>query len=521
VADLLLRGGLVVDGGSGEPRRADVAVTAGRIQSVATDPARAADVIDCTDRLVLPGFVDAHSHADAAIFQPDTQRALLRQGVTTIIAGQDGVSYAPGDGGYATEYFAALLGPHPLYRGGGVGALLAGYDQAVRCNVGYLVPHGTVRYEVMGRADRAPTDAERRAMLRLVARAMAEGALGMSSGLDYVPGLFADAAELTLLCTEVARADGIYVAHMRGGYESHSRVGVDEVRAIQDGSGVRAHISHLHGPAALLLELLAGEPELTFDAYPYRAGFTLLSMPVLPADLLALGSRQAAERLADPVVRGRLLRDWLPRVAAQPHLGAGWTQRVTLGYVGAPGYRWAAGYTIAAAAARAGRDPDTFMLDLLAASDLAVSAVMPLPPGRSADELAAVLTHDAHLVGTDGIYLGTHPHPRAWGTFGRYLARYVRERAELSWAQAAAHLSSRAAVRFRLGRRGFIRPGYLADLAVIDPATVADTATYGSPRGLGTGIADVLVAGIPVLRDGELTEALPGTGLRRAPAAER
>jgi N-acyl-D-amino-acid deacylase len=282
-------GGQVVGGARPGPRRADVLVSAGRIEAILDPggrPPAGAEVVDCAGRLVMPGFVDTHSHADAAVFEPDVQRALLRQGVTTIIAGQDGVSYAPGDGRYASGYFAALNGAHPAYRGGGVAGLLAGYDGRIPLNVGYLVPHGTVRHEVMGSADRAATVAELDAMRRLVAAGLSEGAVGLSSGLDYVPGLFADAGELALLCRPVAEAGGVYVTHMRGGYETNAKAGVDEVRLICRDSGVRAHISHLHGPAPLLLGLVAGARsegiDLTFDAYPYRAGCTLLSMPRCP-----------------------------------------------------------------------------------------------------------------------------------------------------------------------------------------------------------------------------------------------
>ena len=159
----------------------------------------------------MPGFIDAHSHADAAVFSTDVQRGLLRQGVTTVIAGQDGVSYAPGDGAYATEYFGALNGRHPTYGGGGVAELLASYDEATPINVGYLVPAGTVRHEIRGYSAGSSTPAEIAAMCELVATGLEEGALGLSTGLDYVPNIHADTAELTALCRPVAAASGIYV----------------------------------------------------------------------------------------------------------------------------------------------------------------------------------------------------------------------------------------------------------------------------------------------------------------------
>ena len=170
------------------------------------------------------------------------------RGVTTVIVGQDGVSFAPGDGRYATEYFAALNGAHPYYAGGGVAALLAGYHGRTAVNVGYLVPHGTVRHEVMGSDDRAPTVAELARMRALIAEGLAEGALGLSTGLDYAPGLFADTVELADLARTVAAAGALYVTHMRGGYEGNAPAGIAEVSEIATSSGVSAHVSHLHGP---------------------------------------------------------------------------------------------------------------------------------------------------------------------------------------------------------------------------------------------------------------------------------
>ena len=521
--DLVLRGGRVIDPARHEAVPADVHLHGDRIVAVvehgAQDADTAAEVLDCTGRLILPGFVDTHSHADAAVFDPDVQHALLRDGVTTIVAGQDGVSFAPGDGDYATEYFRALNGRHPGYSGGGVGMLLDSYQGRTRLNIAYLVPHGTVRFEVMGLDDRPPNDAELATMLALVAAGLSDGAVGLSSGLDYVPGRFAATSELAVLCTAVAAADAVYVTHMRGGYEHNSSVGIDEVIEICQRSGARAHVSHYHGPGPELIGLLdsalQGGSDITFDAYPYRSGCTLLSMPMLPDDLLVRGTDATLAALADDAVRSHLIHEYLPGVARLPYMGQGWSERLTLAHIAAPKYGWCVGMSLQAAAAASGRGLEDFTLDLLSASRLDVSAVLPLPPGRSIDELAMLVRHPAHMVGSDGIYQVGHPHPRGWGTFGRILSRHVRERADLTWSQASHHLSSAPVNRFGLGQRGAVRPGWMADLIVVDPETVADRATYASPRELTLGIDDVLVAGIPVLRRGALTNTRPGRGVRR------
>lgn len=453
------------------------------------------------------------------MFDPAVQLALLRQGVTSIIVGQDGVSYAPGDGGYASDYFGALLGEHPTYRGGGVAELLASYDGRSPLNVAYLVPHGTVRYEVMGRDNRAPDARELATMTELVTLGLADGACGFSTGLDYSPGQYADIAELSALCRPVARSGGVHVTHMRGGYEYNSAAGVAEVRKICEETGVPAHISHYHGPIPLVVDVLDDARrdgiDLTFDAYPYRAGYTLLSMPMLPAELLALGTDEVVLRLTDSGVRRKIIEVHLPTLDDHPSIRSGWARRMRLAHVAAHDWNWAEGLTVAEAAARARCDVGVFVLDLLVATRLAATAVMPLPPGRTIDELATLIRHEAYMLGTDGIYLGGHPHPRAWGSFARVLARHVRDRKDISWGTAAGRLAATPARRFALGPRGRVQPGSIADLIIVDPDSIHDAATYSCSRALARGIDDVLVAGTPVLATGQLTGALPGRGLRR------
>ena len=276
---LVMRGGTVVDGQG--MRRADVAVEGNTVSAVGDLIVGPDDhVIDCRGRYVLPGFVDTHSHADGLMEDESVQRSLLMQGVTTVIAGQDGASYAPGDGGYAREYFAAINGDHPSYSGGGVAEYLAAIDGRSRLNLAYLVPAGTVRWEVCGRSTTPADDAQRATMVALVEEGMREGAVGLSTGLDYVPGVFASADEIAALCAPVARTGSIYVTHIRGGYEANSAAGVNEIARVSAASGARIHISHFHAQAHIVYDQLdalrrAGV-DATFDAYPYTRGCTLL-----------------------------------------------------------------------------------------------------------------------------------------------------------------------------------------------------------------------------------------------------
>ena len=514
---LVMRGGTVVDGQG--MRRADVAVEGDTVSEVGDLTVGPDDhVVDCRGRYVLPGFVDTHSHADGLMEDESVQRSLLKQGVTTVITGQDGVSYAPGNGGYASQYFAAINGEHPSYSGGGVAEYLAAVDGRSRLNLAYLVPAGTVRWEVCGRSTTPADDEQRAAMVALVDEGMRGGAVGLSTGLDYVPGLFASADEIAVLCEPVARNGGVYVTHMRGGYEDKSAAGIAEIARISAASGARIHISHFHAQAHIVHDQLdalrrAGV-DATFDAYPYTRGCTLLGMPLLPPELSALPADTVVEVITDPAERQRLRRDWFPTVERNASLGPEWPSMITLAHVAAPEFGWAHGLTLEDAAAKAGTDVIDLALDVLAASRLQVNAVMAVRHEHPVAELARIFSHPGHMGGSDGIFIGAHPHPRARGTFARYLREYVRETQEWSWFNAVGHLSTAPAARFGLGRRGRVAAGWFADLIVVDPRTVADTATYDEPLGEAVGIDDVLVAGVPVLANGALAHSTPGRGLR-------
>lgn len=518
---VVVRGGAVVDGTGAEPRRGDVAIEGGVITAIGEVEALPGDdVLDATGRLVLPGLIDAHSHADGAVFRPDVQLALLRQGVTTVICGQDGVSYAPGDGAWASRYFAAINGPHPTFSGGSVADLLATYEGTTPLGVGYLVPAGTVRHEVMGMDAGSPTAAQLAQMAGRVAAGLSHGALGLSTGLDYVPGIFADARELAALCAPVAAAGGLYVTHMRGGYETNSAAGLDEIAEICRLSGVRAHVSHFHVDATdgirLFDQLAATGADVSFDMYPYTRGCTLVAMALLPPEYSALDVTDTLARLYDPAERARLRREWFPTIADKPSLGPEWPTMVTIAH--APATPDAAGLTLAAEAQRRGVDVIDATCDLLIDNTLEVSAVMAVRDERPTENLARLFAHPAHTGGSDGIFIGAAPHPRGWGTFARFLGLYTREGAAYSWGEAARHLAGHPAERFGLGDRGILSPGRRADLILVDPATVADTATYAEPTSLAVGIEDVLVAGVRVLAGGALTGATPGAAARPSKA---
>ncbi|MFI7441444.1 amidohydrolase family protein [Nonomuraea indica] len=505
--DVIISGGRVLDGTGAPPYRADLAVSGDRVAAVGRlDGARAGTVIDASGRLVAPGFVDCHAHGDAAVFDPAVQRAALRQGVTTFVLGQDGLSFAPGSAatvGYASRYFAAVNGAPPIDGPLTVGALLDCYDGAVAVNTAYLIPHGTIRYDVMGPSPDAAGPGDLARMRAHVERGLADGAVGLSSGLEYLPGRYASAAELAALCEPLGGLP--YVTHMRA-YGDGAAAGMTEVTEIALASGAAVHVSHLHGPAGVLLplveEVLGRDVDLTFDTYPYLRGSTILAMVVLPPDVPGAEPDRALEMLAS----GELDTWW-------PGLEQTWP-RLTISH--APGLEWAEGLGMVEAAERAGVAPAEFCRRLLVETRLEAGCVSARPDeGPEGEEsVRRMLRHPAQTGGSDGIYVGGHPHPRGFGAFARFLGRHVRELGDWTWQEAIVHLASHPARRFGLADRGLLRPGFAADVVVFDPATVADRATYAAPRSLAVGVDDVLVSGTRVLTGGEPTGATPGRALR-------
>ncbi|HEY8457520.1 MAG TPA: amidohydrolase family protein [Actinopolymorphaceae bacterium] len=516
--DLLIIGGTIVDGTGGAAYRADVGVRGATIEAIGDlDGSSAATVVDARDRLVMPGFIDAHVHADAVLPRSDVQLAMLRQGVTTVILGQDGLSFAPGSAAtvdYVTRYFAAVAGTPPpelLGPDGGctVAGLLSFYDRRTPINVAYLVPLGTVRHEVLGAEDR-PAGDRLGAMQRLVEQGLEEGAVGVSTGLEYVPGVFADLDELAALCRPAARVGAPYVSHLRS-YDGGTAPGMDEARTLGEVAEIPIHVSHYRGRAEPLLAHLARceatGVDVTFDAYPHVYGNTILAMRALPAWVQSGGVDATLARLRDAEVRAKLAATWFPSVVAS-------LTGAVLTYVADPDFRWAEGLTLAQCCERTGLDVSEFVCEVLLASELVVGALVP-SAGGDEDDIRAMLRDGRHIGCSDAIYLGGHPHPRGWGAFARFLGHHTRTLGDWTWAEAAWHLAGHPASRFGLVGRGVIAEGAHADLVIVDPDAVGDRATYEQPRDLAEGIQDVVVAGELVLRNGDLTGLTPGRALRR------
>jgi len=313
-SDYLIKGGLVVLEGSSDPVARDLLVTHGRIAAIVPPNTISSHptVLDANGCVVIQGFIDAHVHGEWAAFDPELAEAAIRQGVTTFIVGQDGSSTVSGDSktvNYMSTYFEPINGAPTFAVPAGLSNYLALVESESFLNVGCLMPNGNLRYSVMGlRTDQA-TKSEVQEMARLLLQGISEGALGMSSGLDYVPSGFASTHELVELCLLVRDAGGAYVSHMRG-YGANLPTGMGEFLEILDSSGVRGHISHLwsrHSTADSLLSMgLSKGFDLTFDAYPYEKGSSILAMVALPAKLQVGGLEGILSALLQADVRAEV-----------------------------------------------------------------------------------------------------------------------------------------------------------------------------------------------------------------------
>ncbi len=523
--ELVIRGVRVVDGGGGEPYTADVAVDGGRIARIhpeGSGPGRLTGrrVLDGDGLALAPGFIDMHAHSDLAVLEDPAHEAKAAQGVTLEVLGQDGLSYAPVDDAVLRDVRTQIAGWNGEGRDAdftwrGVGEYLDRLDRGIAVNAAYLVPQGTVRAVAMGWDDRPPTPAELARMKELVAEGLAEGAVGMSSGLTYTPGMYASDGELTELCRVVAAYDGYYCPHHRS-YGAGALEAYREMIALTREAGCALHLAHAtmnfevnRGRAADLLAVLDQAldegADITLDTYPYTPGCTTL-VALLPSWAAEGGPEATLARLRDATT-AEAVRHTLEVEGSDGCHGVpvDWST-IEISGVGDP-----------ALADRVGTRVDGWPTAraLLLADRLGTTILQHV--GDEAN-VRAIMRHRGHTGGSDGILRGDKPHPRAYGTFPRYLGTYVRELGVLSLQECVAHLSGRPAARLRLPDRGLVREGYRADLVLFDPATVAAGSTYDRPRALPTGIPYVLVDGRCVIDDGRRTGALPGRSVRRSPA---
>ena len=515
--DVLIRNGRVIDGAGNPWFRGDVGVSGEKIAAVGDlSGSSATREIDAAGRLVCPGFVDVHSHSDTSFLVNPRAESKITQAVTTEICGNCGYS----------TWLSAALRDEP-------GASwdwkdLPGYFAALEAkgmpvNLGTLVGHGAVRSRVMGAEGRAPTTDELDAMREIVDQAMRDGAFGLSTGLKYAPGCYADIDEVAALAEAAGRRGGLYCTHLRNQGAALIE-SIDEAVEIGRRGGCPVHIAHLKvkgrenwGKARHMLAVIdaarADGMDVTFDQYPYPAA-SCAAMAITPAWAREGGPGAFLERLRDPEQR--------PRIEAGVVEQEDWTGSQRILISNCPPDTSVEGKSLAELAEAAGKSREAVMCDLL---DLAGERLRVVFFFGWEEDIRAIMAHPAMMVGSDGSSLSREgklgegkPHPRNYGAFPRFLSRYVLKERLLSVEEGVRRMTSFPAARFALFDRGLLRPGAWADIVVADPDRLADTATYEDPHQVAVGIAYVLVNGRVIVEGERFNGRLAGKVLRKGNA---
>jgi N-acyl-D-amino-acid deacylase len=495
--DIVIEGGRIVDGTGNPWYYGHVGIQNGRIAKIGdVREARAGKRLNAANRVVAPGFVDIHNHTDTDIEKLPLAQNYMQQGVTTIVGGNCGDSLYP------------------------VGEKMAVLERlGMGINFALLVGQATIRKHVIGMADRAPTTDELKKMKALVAKAMGEGAIGISTGLYYAPGSYSKTDEVIELAKVAAQYGGIYASHIRD--ESDYSIGlvaaVKEAIEIGEKANIPVEISHFKalgkpvwGKSVEILDLVkqarARGIDVTFDQYPYVASATSLMGSIVPRWAVAGGEAKMRERLLDPPIREKIKKEMLVSIdkrggpeklfiaTFQPDTGL---ERKHLAEIGKT----------------KGKEPVDAAIDILLAGGAEVVSFNMLE-----EDLIRIMRSPFGFVASDGslVQFGRGvPHPRYYGTFPRVLGKYVREQGVLSLEEAVRKMSSAPAKRMGLVDRGLIREGMIADITVFNPATIMDKATFEKPHQYPVGIDYVIVNGQLALSKGEWTGARAGKVLYR------
>ncbi len=535
--DLLIKKGRIIDGAGNPWYRGDLAVKEGRIAKIGKlGDAEAERVIDASGLVVAPGFIDAHSHSDSSTLVYREMESTLYQGITTVMSGQCGSSLAPVSDEAREEMQRRVDARLPP--GIELKITWGTFDEYLReeegkglgANVAHLVGHGALRASGMGLEARGPTKAELERMKELTAEAMEAGAYGLSTGLIYPPGIFAETAEIIELAKVAAKYGGIYDSHIRGEGKTLMEA-LREAIEIGEKACIPVQISHhkvasksIWGKSVETLRMFeearARGVDVTVDQYPYKAGSTSL-MTLLPPWAHSGGNEAALERLRNPELRERMRREIEEGIPGWENFGGelGW-ENVYVSSVKTDENKPVEGMSIVEVKEHRGA-PDEFTALYQLLLEEEGTAGMVIFYGDEGD-VRRIMRHPLHMVGTDagscqteGPFCQGKPHPRHYGTYPKILGLYVREEGVLRLEEAVRKMTSFPAQRFGILDRGLLRPGMWADITVIDPETVIDKATYKDPHQYPVGIPHVVVKGELAIDSGEYTGALAGKTLRK------
>lgn len=523
--DLLIKNGLIIDGTGNVGFYGAVGVEGETVRILRGDVSdlEAVRAIDAAGSVVSPGFIDVHAHSGLVILAEPRHEPKVRQGITTELIGVDGNSYAPF---HSHQDFLAFVGlnsgldGNPALPGtwSSVAEYLAMFDNKVAVNICYILGNSPLRIATVGWEDRPATPAEIANMQSLLREGMEEGAYGISTGLDYPPGSYADTDELVALSQVGAKLGGIYHSHVRNKLGDRFLDPFRECIEIGRRSGIPSHITHFYqransaGGSAQLLGLVEDAREIegldvTFDSYPYIWSGTRILI-LFPDWAHDGGPKKLKEVLDSPDARERLRDEVSPR-------GIGW-QDMWLGYFKRPHNHQYEGRSMAEIAAMRNQHPVDALCDLLLEEDLQTSFST---AGGSTLSLPKFVSHPYSMVGSDAVLLGDFPSPRTYGCFPVILGEYVRENRFLELPTAIRKMTSFPAQRLGIPDRGLLRDGFKADITIFNPRTVKSPATRHEPKQFPIGIDYVIVNGKVVVDQGEHTGTLAGRALRRGRAS--
>ncbi len=529
--DLIIRNGTVYDGSGGAAFTADVAVNGDRIAAIGVlSNARGKTEVDARGLAVAPGFINMLSWANESLIADYRSRSDIHQGVTLEVMGE-GESMGPlnermkrgaveqqGDIKYPIEW--TTLGDYLSYM----------EKRGISTNIASFVGATTVRIHEIGHADRPPTRDELQRMRELVRQAMAEGALGMGSSLIYAPAFYAKTDELIELAKVAAENGGMYISHIRS--EGNRLLeAADELITIAREAGIPAEFYHLKAAGrqnwgkldALIAKIEAARAEglrITADMYAYTAGATGLDA-AMPPWVQEGGLNAWIERMKKPEVRARVAREMATPTDKWENffVSAGSPENILLVQFKSDALKPLTGKTLAQVAAMRGKSPQETAMDLVIEDGSRVGTVYFLMSEENIRKQLRLpwvsFGSDAASMASEGVFLKSNPHPRAYGNFARILGRYVRDEKLVPLEQAVRRLSALPAENLHLDARGRLRAGYFADVVVFNPAAIQDHATFEKPHQCATGVRDVFVNGIGVLRNGEHTGAKAGRAVRR------
>lgn len=533
--DLLIKNAVIIDG-TGESRyEGAVLVNGSRITKIIREKELAVEyedqveqVIDADGMILAPGFIDTHSHSDLKVLSDPMLLPKLRQGITTEVLGQDGISMAPLPLKYIEPWKKNLAG-------------LDGEDESVcwtyeNCahyfklmeqaqpalNESYLLPHGNVRMEAMGLEDRKPTEAEMKKMCDIVRREMKAGCLGLSSGLIYMPCAYSETEELIALCNVVREYNGIFVVHQRSEADD-ILASMDEIIRIGKESGVPIHFSHFKVCGKpnwdklddMLLKLDEAEKEgltVTFDQYPYIAGSTMLGV-ILPPWVHDGGTDKLVERLQDKTLREKMKQDIQNGIPGWDNfIQFAGTEGIFITSVVSKKNQDAVGKSLDELGKMRGKPALDAAFDLLLEEKNAVGMV---DFYGTENHVKQIMKRKEMNLCTDGLLSGK-PHPRVYGAFPRLLGKYVREESVLTLEEAIQKMTKQAADTFHLKERGCIKEGFFADFTIFNPETVIDKGDFTNPERFPDGIEYVIVNGVIAVSKGKESGKRAGVVIKQS-----